>query len=74
MSVILGDSLDKLKNINDNSIDLIYLDPPFFTQKTQKSKNKDNTKDNIVEWEGSIDKRRNLTTGGIKSDWKSLRK
>ena len=47
MSVILGDSLDELKNINDNSIDLIYLDPPFFTQKTQKSKNKDNTKDNI---------------------------
>lgn len=45
MSVILGDSLDELKNINDNSIDLIYLDPPFFTQKTQKSKNKDNTKE-----------------------------
>lgn len=45
MSVILGDSLEELKQIKDNSIDLVYLDPPFFTQKTQKSKNKDNTKE-----------------------------
>ncbi|MUN75774.1 DNA-methyltransferase, partial [Enterococcus casseliflavus] len=45
MSVILGDSLEELKQIEDNSIDLVYLDPPFFTQKTQKSKNKDNTKE-----------------------------
>ena len=34
--VILGDCLEKLKKIDNNSIDLIYLDPPFFTQKTQK--------------------------------------
>lgn len=30
--------------------------------------NRGKTKDKRVEWEGSIDKRRNLTTGGIKSD------
>lgn len=45
MSVILGDSLYEMKNISDESIDLIYLDPPFFTQKTQKSKNKENTQE-----------------------------
>ena len=28
-----GDCLDIMKGIPDNSIDLIYLDPPFFTQK-----------------------------------------
>lgn len=35
--VILGDCLENLKKIDNNSIDLIYLDPPFFTQRTQKS-------------------------------------
>lgn len=34
--IILGDCLENLKKIDNNSIDLIYLDPPFFTQKTQK--------------------------------------
>lgn len=34
------DCLDGMKMINDNSIDMIYLDPPFFTQTTQKLKDK----------------------------------
>lgn len=34
--IILGDCLGKLKRIKNNSIDLIYLEPPFFTQKIQK--------------------------------------
>ncbi len=34
--VILGDCLENLKNMKSNSIDMIYLDPPFFTQRTQK--------------------------------------
>ena len=34
--VILGDFLENLKNMKSNSIDMIYLDPPFFTQRTQK--------------------------------------
>ena len=32
--LILGDNLEVLKSIEDNSIDLIYLDPPFFSNKT----------------------------------------
>ena len=36
--VILGDCLDILPTIEENSIDLIYLDPPFFTNKIQKLK------------------------------------
>lgn len=41
-NVLLGDCLEELKNIESESIDLIYLDPPFFTQRTQKLKSKDN--------------------------------
>lgn len=32
-SVITGDACEVLKNISDNSINLVYLDPPFFSQK-----------------------------------------
>ncbi len=30
-----GDCLDILKSIDDSSVDMIYLDPPFFTQRMQ---------------------------------------
>ena len=30
------DCLNILKDISDGTIDLIYLDPPFYTQKKQK--------------------------------------
>lgn len=40
--VILGDCIDKLKEIPENSIDLVYLDPPFFTQREHKLSDKDN--------------------------------
>ena len=36
--IYLGDNLSVLKNIPDNSIDLIYTDPPFNTGKIQKRK------------------------------------
>jgi len=31
--LILGDNLEILKTIADNSVDLIYLDPPFFSNR-----------------------------------------
>lgn len=34
--VILGDCLDVLKEIENNTADMVYLDPPFFTQEKQK--------------------------------------
>jgi site-specific DNA-methyltransferase (adenine-specific) len=40
-----GDCLDWLKTIDSGSIDLVYLDPPFFTQKVQISKTRDNTQE-----------------------------
>ncbi|MDO7253479.1 DNA methyltransferase [Helicobacter cappadocius] len=43
-SVIFGDCLDITKNIDSGIIDLIYLDPPFFTNKIQKQTTKDRSK------------------------------
>src|SRR6266567_67082 len=40
-----GDCLSWLQTIDPGSIDLVYLDPPFFTQKVQKSKTRDNTQE-----------------------------
>ncbi len=40
-----GDCLNWLNTIDPGSIDLVYLDPPFFTQKVQKSKTRDNTQE-----------------------------
>ncbi|GMO36971.1 MAG: hypothetical protein Ta2B_16850 [Termitinemataceae bacterium] len=31
--LILGDNLEILKSIDTESVDLIYLDPPFFSNK-----------------------------------------
>lgn len=39
-TVIKGDCLQELQNIPDSSIDTVYLDPPFFTQRTHQLKNK----------------------------------
>src|SRR6266849_5748389 len=38
-----GDCLSWLETIEPGSIDLVYLDPPFFTQRVQKSKTRDNS-------------------------------
>lgn len=41
----LGDCLDVLRSIEKRSVDLIYLDPPFFTEKEHKLKTRDRTKE-----------------------------
>ncbi|HKM15146.1 MAG TPA: DNA methyltransferase [Marinospirillum sp.] len=43
-NILYGDCLDKMKLIESNSIDLIYLDPPFFTEKVHTLKNRERTK------------------------------
>ena len=40
----LNDCLNIVKNIKNETIDLIYLNPPFFTQKIQKLSNKNGIK------------------------------
>lgn len=40
-NIIEGDCLDIVKNMPLNSVNLIYLDPPFFTQKQQSLKTRD---------------------------------
>ena len=43
--IIHGDCLDTMKLIKKSSIDLIYLDPPFFTQTKHKLQNRERTKE-----------------------------
>lgn len=40
--IIQGDSLKILKKITEKSVDLVYLDPPFFTQEEQSLSSKAN--------------------------------
>ncbi|MDP3445308.1 MAG: site-specific DNA-methyltransferase [Ignavibacteria bacterium] len=39
-----GDCIEKLKEIEANQVDLIYFDPPFFTQKKHSLSNRTNSK------------------------------
>lgn len=52
--ILQGDCLKELKKIDDRSVDLVYLDPPFFTQKKQSLKSRDNSKEYSFDdtWEG----------------------
>lgn len=51
--IIRGDCLKELKKIENKSVDLIYLDPPFFTQRRHSLKSRDNSKEYSFEdnWE-----------------------
>lgn len=42
--VILGDSLETMKKIATASVDLVYLDPPFFTNRHHSAVTRDRTK------------------------------
>jgi site-specific DNA-methyltransferase (adenine-specific) len=43
MTILCGDCRDLIKTLKHASIDLVYLDPPFFTQKTHSLMTRDNT-------------------------------
>lgn len=55
--ILQGDCKSELKKIDDESVDLIYLDPPFFTQKKQSLKTRDNSKEYAFDdtWESMTD-------------------
>lgn len=42
--LITGDCIDELRKIKDQTIDLVYMDPPFFTQKDHSLTTRDNSK------------------------------
>ncbi|MBY0481021.1 MAG: site-specific DNA-methyltransferase [Chitinophagaceae bacterium] len=42
--IIHGNCIDRLQFLEANRVDLIYFDPPFFTQKKHSLTNRDNTK------------------------------
>jgi len=42
--IIHGNCIEKLQEIEANKIDLVYFDPPFFTQKKHSLSNRDNSK------------------------------
>lgn len=44
-NIVVGDCLDVMKSMKAETIDLIYIDPPFNTEKSHKLKNKDSTKE-----------------------------
>ena len=43
--ILEGDCLDVMKSIDPSTVDLIYLDPPFFTDKKHRLKNRDRTQE-----------------------------
>jgi site-specific DNA-methyltransferase (adenine-specific) len=43
--IIKGDCLEIMRSIEESSIDLIYLDPPFFTEKKHKLKTRERNKE-----------------------------
>ncbi len=43
--LFLGDCLEQMKQITDGSVDLIYLDPPFFTERKHTLKNRERDKE-----------------------------
>lgn len=43
-NIISGNCIEKFKSIKANQIDLVYFDPPFFTQKKHSLSNRDNSK------------------------------
>ncbi|THD31120.1 MAG: site-specific DNA-methyltransferase [Flavobacterium johnsoniae] len=42
--IYLGNCIEKIKEIKSNSVDLVYFDPPFFTQKKQSLVTRDLSK------------------------------
>lgn len=43
-SVELGDCLERLRHVPPRSVDLVYLDPPFFTNRSHRSSTRDGSR------------------------------
>lgn len=45
--IYTGDCLNVLDRLDENQVDLVYLDPPFFSQKQHKLRTRDNRKEYV---------------------------
>ena len=56
-SILYGDCLEQLKKIKNDSVDLIYLDPPFFSQRKHSLVTKDGHKQFAFDdnWNGVLE-------------------
>ena len=65
--LIHDDCLNALKHLQPSSVDLVYLDPPFFTQKKHKQRNRDNSEEYTFDdcWE-SVDSYRHYIEDRLK--------
>lgn len=73
--IIFGDNLKELKKIPDESINLIYIDPPFNTKKTQKCNRIKTIKDedgDRVGYQGNKYKTVNLSSRSYQDSFDSL--
>lgn len=43
--ILVGDCLAQMNQIEEGTVDLVYIDPPFFTQRTHQLKNRPRTKE-----------------------------
>jgi len=75
MSVFVGDCKEIFKSIETESVDMVYLDPPFFTQKMHNLKTRDNSAEYIFSdcWE-SIEDYMNFMKERIKECRRVLKK
>ena len=75
MSVFRGDCKEIFKSIETESVDMVYLDPPFFTQKIHNLKTRDNGTEYIFSdcWE-SIEDYVNFMRERIKECHRVLKK
>jgi len=64
--IIKGDCLKVLRKIDSETIDLIYLDPPFFSQKKHKLKNRNNKKYEFSDKWDSLSDYLNLMKSALK--------
>ncbi|MEM7533872.1 MAG: DNA methyltransferase [Chloroflexota bacterium] len=44
-TILVGDCLEQMAHITEGSVDMIYLDPPFFTERSHQLKNRERTKE-----------------------------
>ena len=51
--VYLGDCLEIMRGLKENSIDMIYLDPPFFTNKRHSLSSRDRSHRSLIFSSGS---------------------